>query len=159
MNDERGPYLPLDRVLVRSVEALELKGLLQFFEEKFDRPPALVEIRDGSRRPGEVVRDKHHLPGEAIDLDYRPYASERLRVLLARVKVRQGDDFVADDAVAEVVRRHGFYDLAPERDLFPRNEMDADLVHLAEPVEIEVAAVSDHDVSGFQAFRQGKGFR
>ena len=29
VNDERGPYLPPDRVLVRSVEALELKGLFQ----------------------------------------------------------------------------------------------------------------------------------
>lgn len=67
MCQQAGPDLPLDGLFVRANKVAQLEGLLEFFEERFDRPACAVEFRDGARTPLGVVGNEGHLALHAID--------------------------------------------------------------------------------------------
>ena len=157
MDDERGPYLPLDGIRVCAVEALELKRLLELLEEDLDRPPAFVEVGDRAGGPGEVVRHEDHLPGLPADLDDGFHAPELFRVLQARVPVGQDDALVRDDALAKLCLRRGANHPALHRPPFAGDEYDAAPVKFAEEVEAVVAPVADDDVAGPEVRAHGRG--
>ena len=66
MGQERGPYLPLDRVLVLAVEVLELERLLEFLEKQLDLPPGLVQVRYRRRGPDapRAARIWYNMPND-----------------------------------------------------------------------------------------------
>ena len=75
---DRDPDLSLHRVLRGAVEGFDPQMLLDPFEEKYDSPPSLVELRDRQRRQFGVVGDEDKLlHGTRIDVDDTP---ERFRV-------------------------------------------------------------------------------
>ena len=63
VNGDGDPDLRLVGVLARAVEGLDPQVLLDPFEEKFDLPTALVDLRDGECRHRETVGDENETLG------------------------------------------------------------------------------------------------
>ena len=122
VRQHRGPYLPLDRVPVLPEERLELERLLEFLEEKLDRPPRLVEACDRGCAPFEVVRAERHLAHFALDLDKRTDPAQRLRIVRSCRRARQPYRLVGDDARRQVFAGDAFHDRVFGRFLFPDDE-------------------------------------
>ena len=59
INADGNPDLGFDGVDRGAQETLDVEMAFDPFEEEFDLPATLVESRDGGRRQGEVVGQKH----------------------------------------------------------------------------------------------------
>ncbi len=81
------PDLSAHGVLARAVKGFDAQMLLDPFEEQFDLPTALIELRDGPCGHGEVVGQKdQRLAGLRIAI---ADAAQRDGIMLPRVKARQ----------------------------------------------------------------------
>ena len=158
VDDERSPYLPFDRVRVRAVEALELQRLLQFLEEEFNRPPALVEVRYGSRRPCEVVGDEDHFPQHAFDLDDGLHEPDLGRVFPLCVSLREEDPFVRENPDLSLVLRNRRDDRVLEVMLHATHEGDVPFVESVVEGKAVIPSVCDHDIAVLQVCAHFVGF-
>ena len=75
VREERGPDLPLDRVLVLAVEVLELERLLELPEQQLDLPPRAVELRDSAALHDAVSLNLARRSGGQESAPPPPYAA------------------------------------------------------------------------------------
>jgi hypothetical protein len=95
VNGDGSPDLNLDGILGGSIERFDTKMLLDPFEEEFDLPAALIELRDGRRWECEVVgqEDQPFVLGN-IEI---ANTSQFVGVSLAGVKSLQDNDLIGLD--------------------------------------------------------------
>ncbi len=66
-NRDGAPDLGAHRVLARAVKSFDAQMLLDPFEEQFDLPAAMIQLRNGQGGRGEVVGQKdQRLAGHGI---------------------------------------------------------------------------------------------
>ena len=97
VNKQTHPHLPLDRVLAVAEEVAKLECLLDLFEEGFYRPSVFVQVGHGGGGPVEVVGQKGHLDGFAVDLDDGVHPAQPFGVVRARGGGAQHDFVVAQN--------------------------------------------------------------
>jgi len=98
VSEQPRPDLPLDRLLVVADEVLELERLLEFLEEGLDGPPCLVESCDGTRAPGEVIRDEGQLHVASVHLDDCGDTAQHVRIEVGGFRVEHAHGLVGEDA-------------------------------------------------------------
>jgi len=137
------PDLGFHSVFGGTVERFDSQVLLDPFEEQLDLPSALVELRDGRGRQGEVVgkEDQTFVCFGVKEL----YPSDLVRVILGSIEAGEDAYLIADQAAC-------FIDLtgihSPELGvaLGPDNEEGLREMDLVESCEVEVSTI--HDVEG-----------
>ena len=155
MREQSDPNLPLDGVLAVADEVVDLAGLLEFFEERFDVPTVAIYFSHGSRGPLQVVRQKHHLLHLPLYFHDGGDAAKRSFVFRRRGFLLRDDDLVGEDLRLLFVRccdrlLKRFHDLHFHVALLPRHEPHAAFVQAVHEPEVRVGAVGGDDISALQ---------
>jgi len=96
VNGNGDPDLRLDGVLGRAVEGLDPQVLLDPFEEEFDLPTALVDLRDRKWRQRKAVGDENETLG-CLGVD-ETNAAQFFGIGLERIEAHELDGLVAAQA-------------------------------------------------------------
>ena len=140
VNAHRDPDLRFDGVDRGAQEALDAQMALDPFEEEFDLPATFVEGRDGDRRQGEVVGEKHQGPllFDVVEAD----AAHFVGVVGGAALTGERDGLVATHATGHVdgvrVESAKVHAL-----LGPDDEERPGALQAMESLEIEIAAIHD----------------
>src|SRR5437870_4551225 len=78
-------------------EVSQLQGLFQFLEKNFYLPPAPIEIGNGLRAPGKIVRQKTHLPQFSVHFHQRPHPAQTLRIIFLRNPYPELDHIISQN--------------------------------------------------------------
>ena len=145
--DEQGrPDLPFDRVGGLTHEVHQLHGLLQLFEKRLNRPPALVQIADAGGGPFRVVGQEDHLPFLAVDFDQGGYSPQEPRILFLGGRSVQFDQFILEDALVRALGQ-AFLHRVVHVVLRPGDEEDPALFERPQVNVVDVGFVKNHDFS------------
>ena len=142
------PYLRIDGVLGCAIEGLDVKMLLDPFEEEFNLPPLTVEFSDSKRIfDGKVVgQEAIKLPSFKV-LIYNE--SERIGILSGRVISNKSDGFIGKNtrSFVNIPRLKNFVDHVV---FGSSNEVGAFLVKiLVEFLERNIALIYQVESTGF----------
>jgi hypothetical protein len=150
VEQQRRPDLPTDRVGAVAQEIAQLQALLDLFEEHFDLPPAAIQIGHTAGTPTEVVGQKLHLALLAVDPPpgLAPAASACDNWLESLCF--EHHKFVAQDAFIGCLGQF-FNDPKTERFFAAGHPKDPILIERTQVHEINLGAVKDHDLTGFNA--------
>ena len=98
VDEQPGPDLPLDRLLVVADKVSELESLLEFLEEGLDGLTGAEEFRDGARAPCEAVGDERRFPVVPVHFDKGRDAAQRHGILSRRALAAHPHRLVSQDA-------------------------------------------------------------
>ncbi len=140
VNRDRDPDLGAHRVLARAVEGFDAQMLLDPFEEQFDVPATLIELRNRQRGHGEVVGQKHQrLARLRIAI---ANAAQRLRIRPLSVEAAQHHGLVETQTGA-LVHRVRITPLTTEVFLGASNEESRMLLNPMQARKVQIAPVHD----------------
>ena len=138
VNADRDPNLRLDGVFGQTEEGLHAKVLLDPFEEEFDLPARLVDLRDDQRFDLEVVGDEdQELSGLRVQEAYPPQVVGKERLGLRSV---EADRLVGPQA-GRLVHGTRLADVVAHVGLRSRHEEGPGRMDPRQPEKIDVSTI------------------
>ena len=142
-----GPDLDEHGVGRRAIEGLDPQVLLDPFEEQFDAPAQLVQMRDMQDRKRMVV-GKEYIPLARFGVD-KPDASKSVWIILRGVHARQNNRLIATQT-GTLVHRTGGDDAKLHVAFGSCDKEGATGVDAVQPLEVQVTAIEKIERSGLE---------
>jgi hypothetical protein len=144
--DQQGcPDLPAYRIGAMAEEIRQLQGLLDLFEEGLDRPAVAVKVGNAGRTPFQVVGQKDHLLGLAVDFHQGGDAAHHFGIVSQGRGCAQDDDFVAQNAAGH---RQGLENFIGHVLLGTSHPEDAPLEQVEEVGKVQIRLVENDNLPG-----------
>ena len=142
---DSAPDLRAHRVRTRAVEGFDAQVLLDPFEEQFDLPAAMIQLRNGQGGGGEVVGQKDQgVAGFGIAITDAP---QRGGIIAPRVKADRHDGLIKPQA-GGFVERPGIAAGRAEVFLGARDKKGGALVEAMQACKVQIATIHDVERAG-----------
>ena len=147
VNRDGDPDLGFERILRSAIELFDSQMLLDPFEEQFHLPTTAIELGDGQRRQGKVVRQKDQ-PSFLLGIE-KADATELVGEASAGNWIAQGYDLIAHDPRGAIDRRRveplAIESFARARDKKCRGQMKS-----VQSAKVEISSVHQVERAGLE---------